>query len=104
MEFVPISEFIHLSGFSATEVCALLEDGLVKTSIGKQGEVLIDLGSVPESTLGFRASVKQSEVSPDILAAFDEHISASLLHLLDEIVEEAVELAVSWIANDKKDE
>lgn len=103
MELVAISEFIHLTGLSHRDLCGLLEDGQLKTSTGPNGELLVDIDSFPDHLLAYRAPEKHAEIENDVIAQFDEHMAAELLHQLDDIVIEAVELAANWLGESRDD-
>ena len=95
---ISILEFKSLSGFSAEEIVRMLAKGELPSSFAEDGQLVVDLDTVDYENLRLKSlSDKQSNrLLPQDTTLLEEVISSEILKELDSIVDEALELALSW--------
>ncbi len=95
---VSILEFKSLSGFSAEEILRMLAKGELQSTFAEDNQLVVDLDTVDYENLRLKSlSDKQNnKLLPQDTALLEEVISSEILKELDSIVDEALELALSW--------
>ena len=95
---ISILEFKSLSGFSAEEIVRMLAKGELPSSFAEDDQLVVDLDTVDYENLRLKSlSDKQSNrLLPQDTTLLEEVISSEILKELDSIVDEALELALSW--------
>lgn len=102
MELVTLSEFLQLTLLGDRELLSMLENGELRTSLGPEGELLVDISSVTPETIANRRRTRPEAVTESDL---DEEIVASeVLSAIDEILDESLEMSIRWLSEKESDE
>ena len=96
MELIPISEFLRLTLLSEAELLSMLEHGELITSLGAQGELLIDISNVDEKLIATRTAYAALGFNEQERELYEEVIAGEILLAVDGIIDEALTLAGKW--------
>ena len=103
MEAIRLSEFLSLTRLSEKELLLLLERGELKTITSELGEIQIDISSLTPEQLARQGWEGDSAVADGSQDLLEECVASELLSALDEMVEEALEMALRWQSEKTKD-
>ena len=96
MEFLNSAEVFNLTQLSDSEFISMLEFGELETKVGKEGELLINLEKLNPETLAKRSNKRRSHISENDLALLEEKVASEIINSLDNIIDEAIEVAKLW--------
>jgi len=95
-EFIPISEFQHITKLNDQDLLTMLENGELTISTGPLGELLIDITDLSEEKIATRSPKKLSQVPSEDVALLEEKVAAEMAVAFDGLVDEALGLALRW--------
>lgn len=96
MEIVSLSEFLRITLLSERDVIGMLERGELETVKGEAGETLVDLGKIDEHLIASRAALPALGIDEKDRELVEEIIASEVLFAVDEVIDEALEMALRW--------
>jgi len=96
MELISIAQFQHLTQLSDSDLIAMLESGELSFAPGTTGELLINISELEPDDLARRTNKRHRVTNADEVALLEECIASELIGALEEITEEAMEMALKW--------
>lgn len=96
MDKVGLTEFLHLTRLSKAELMSMLENQELPIEISPMREILIDLAALAPETLAKRPMRNLEQLPEEDRFIYAEAVATELTAELDSIVDEALELALSW--------
>jgi len=86
-------------------VLQMLDLGELPIEKGPLGELRVDLEKVDKESIAFRARVTRTDLDSEKSALLEEVVATEIVSQLDDVFEEAFELALRWTAaeNSKND-
>ncbi len=96
---VSIAEFLHLTRLKADDVVWMLENGELPIEVGPTRELLVDLTKINPDDIAHRtkrSAPASQAVDPRLTA---EMVASEIVSGLDTIVDDALALATTWLAN-----
>ncbi len=100
-EHLTISEFLNVTRITESDLLTMLENGELPVSTGPFGELMINISEIDPGRIARRSKKRSSEqptIDPTLL---EEIIASEVTNNLEEMVEEAVTLALKWVEHEK---
>ena len=94
-----LTDFMSLTRLSEREVLRMLENGELDFTQGASGDLLIDISAVSVETIAQRGLKHGSPTLPVVNAVTEEMVASELVSGLEEIIDEALEIALHWLEN-----
>ena len=96
MELIRLSEFMRLTRLRPEEVLSMLEFGELVSQRNESGELLVDISSIDVRALAARHTPDSSMIPDSERPLHEEIIATEIVSALEEIIDEALEMALRW--------
>ncbi|MCB0322629.1 MAG: hypothetical protein KDD69_03615 [Bdellovibrionales bacterium] len=95
---LPVAEFLALTGLPEIDVLRMLARGELRSQHAPSGCLLIDTATVSAETIAYRTTTSLVEEGDSRI--LDEAVASTLVQALDSMVDDALALALRWLAQD----
>jgi hypothetical protein len=93
---ISLSEFRQISGISHSELIRLLELGLLPVSVDESGKVCLNSAQIDAEKLSLHKLDDPKPLFSTDRDLLEEIVASSIVQALDTVVDEAIDLALSW--------
>ena len=91
-----VPEFLSVSGIDEKTFCTLVHRGLLKIAYSPEGSAVVDVSNFSLEAVARADACVSDKNGSEHQRLIEERIASRLLLVLDEIIEEALELADAW--------
>ena len=100
---ISLFEFQRIARLSEAEILSMLAAGELAFEKGPNNELYIDVSAITPIQLANRSSFVGSRLNAEQTGLLEEMVASTVVAALEEIIDDAVELAVEWYMQKTKE-